>query len=46
MPYVNLGRSYSLWFVEADGQTLPDPVRQATTAVDVAWLHTRMGHVP
>jgi hypothetical protein len=46
MPLGNLGLADYRWFVEADGQPLPDPVLQAGSDGDDTWLHVRVRHTP
>ena len=42
LPPQSLGHAYASWFAGAGGQPLPDPVLQAGSDGDDAWLHQRV----
>lgn len=44
MPPDSLGQAYTVWFAEAGGKPLPDPVLEPGHDGDDRWLHLRVRH--
>lgn len=44
LPVESLGHQYSLWFADAGGQPLPEPLLGEDVNADDTWLHQRVRH--